>query len=183
MTSAEILRFQMSDRPHFANEVYFGDGTASAFQMSGFPMITGCANLGGQNPTVTIRSDTEDSWSGTALAATGLLFGMITFASPIPYGVPFQVGYTYAAFSDQDIDYFTANAPGDLNGQKLKMIDTLLTDYVTRARWNAQGVSVDDHVVFENLLKLRETLWKQMTVEQGPLGGVESWAVQQQYNP
>ena len=180
MNSAENLRFAIGDRPQYSVETYLGDGTASAFQVSGYPMITGATALGGQAPSVTIRNANGDSWTATGLAETGLLFGRVVFNQPIPENFPFQVGYTYATFSDNEIDSFTANNPGDLNGQKLAVIDTLLIDYAKRARWNAQGVSVDDHVVFENLLKMRETLWKQMTEQLGPLGGMASWSQSQQ---
>ena len=183
MNSADNLRFRMADRPQLAIETYLGDGTASAYQISGVPIVTGGTALGGRSLNVEIRNANGDSWTATSLMATSLALGLITFAQPIPFGFPFQVTYTFATFSDSEIDEFTAASPGDLNGQKIGMIDVLLVDYAKRSRWNAQGVSMDDSVVFQNLLKLREELWKQMTQEIGPQGGLVSWAEGQQYTP
>lgn len=180
MNTAEQLRFYVADKPRFSQETYFGNGSALVYQISGFPMVTGATGLGGMEPGVFIRNANSDGWTATSLSATGLGLGTITFGTPIQNGMPFQIRYTYATFSDQEIDFITALKSGDLKGMRMEILNLLIADYSKRSRWNAQGVSVDDSIVVQNLIRAREILWKEMTIEQGAQGGIESWSENQQ---
>lgn len=179
MNSAELLRVAMSDRPKFANENYTSDGTATTYQLSGFPLVTGSTALGSFQPSAFVAGASGNMWSATG-ATFNLLFGVATIPSAIPFGQPIQFQYTWGVMSDQEIDFLTAQDPGDLVLMQIHYIDWLLADYAKRARWNAGGVSYDETRLHDFLINMREVLWKRTTLEQGPQGGIESWYDQQE---
>ena len=113
------------------------------------------------------------------MSSVNYALGLVTFSNPIPKGAPVQFRYTYGIMSDEEIDWITAQT-SDLNRMKLYYIDAVAFDYSKRVRWGAGGTYYDDATTLANILRVRETIWKQLTLELGPEGGVESWAEQQE---
>ncbi len=96
-------------------------------------------------------------------------------------GTALQTIFYHAVFSEAQIDYITGNF-GDINGMHLEIINALMMDATKRVAWAGGGVSYNESTVFRNLKDMRDTLFSAMTIQQGPLGGVESWAEQQQFD-
>ncbi len=179
LTTAEILRRRISDRPRLAIETYYGDGTASAFAISGSPVITGCTALGSTMPSAYVP--VGNSWSGTG-ASFDYQQGMVAFAGTPSALSGFQVRYTWATFSDQEIDQATASY-GMFQDMQLDLIDTLMADSYKRARWASQrGAYFDDALSMSNLMLMRSAIFSEKTIEQGPLGGIVGWSKTQGTN-
>lgn len=179
LTTAEILRRRISDRPRYASELYYGDGTAATFQISGVPIITGCTSLGAFQPSAMIP--VGNSWSATGVTFNYNL-GLVSF-SGVPSALSaFQINYTYATFSDQEIDQVTATY-GTIPDMQMDLIDTLMADSYKRARWASQrGAYFDDSLTMDNLMKMRSAVYAGKTVEQGPIGDQFSWDRTQEQN-
>lgn len=172
LNTADMLRRYIGDRPRLAVETYYGDGTASTFQMSGAPIISGCTSLGGFAPSA--RVPTGNGWSATG-AAFNYHHGTVSFSGTISANSAFQVEYTYATFSDQEIDQVTASY-GTYPEMQLDLIHTLMADSYKRARWASQrGAFFDDSLTMENLMSMRSAIFASKTVELGPLGGIVDW--------
>lgn len=177
LNSAEMLRRRISDRPRYTTETYYGDGTASAFMISGSPLVTGCTSLGSIAPSAFVAAG--DHWT-----ATGATFdyeqGRVTFSGVISANSAFQVNYTYATFSDQEIDQVTGSY-SMMQDMQLDLIDTLMADSYKRARWASQrGAYYDDSLTMANLMMMRSAIFASKTVEQGPLGGMVPWSETQE---
>lgn len=178
LNTADQLRFYINDQPRQAIETRYGDGTATTFQVSGVPIITGATAFGGYSPSAYLPV------GGTAWSATGSTFnyplGTVTFSAVISANSAFQVSYTYATFSDQEIDHVVSNF-GDVNSMKLALVDNLMANSYKRARWAAQAGSLfDDSQTMANLMMMRSAIRAEMTTEQGPLGGFISTDENQQ---
>ena len=179
LNTADQLRLFIGDRPRFAQETYFGDGTASSFQISGFPLVSGCTALGGFQPTAFVTGNNPSAWSATG-ATFDYNFGRVTFSAVPSADSAFQVIYSYANFSDQEIDFLTANYP-NTKAMRMAMIDTLMADAYKRTRWSDfRGGQFDDSQTMSNLMKMRDAVWKELTVEQGPIGALISWGQSQE---
>lgn len=177
LNTADQLRFYASDKPRMLTEVRYGDGTASAFQLSGASIITGATALGGFQPSAFVPQD--NAW-GTTGATFNLSLGLVSFNGTISGNSAFQVAYTYATFSDQEIDFVTG-AYGDMPSMRLALVDNLMSDYFKRSRWAAQrGAYYDDTEAMKNLMLMRSAIIAERTTELGPLGDIISWDEQQQ---
>jgi hypothetical protein len=179
LNSADQLRFFGNDQPRFLIETRYGDGTASSFQVSGAPIVSGATAFGGVPPSAFVPIG-GTAWSGTG-ATFNYPLGIVSFAAPISANSAFQVDYTYGTFSDQEIDFVTGNF-GDMYAMRLALIDNLMSNSYKRARWVAQrgGASYDDSETMSNLMLMRSALIAERTTEQGPLGDIISWDEQQQ---
>ncbi len=178
LNTADQLRFFMNDRPRYMDETRYGDGTANQFQVSGVPLVSGATALGGFQPSAFVPL------GGTAWSATGASFnyqhGVVSFSGVVSANSAWRVQYTYAVFSDQELDLVTG-LYGDLNAMRLALVDNLMADAYKRARWGSfGGASYDDSKTLDNLMKMRSAIRAAMTEEQGPLGGIESWDANQQ---
>lgn len=172
LNTSDILRVRISDRPRLAIETYYGDGTASVFQISGTPVITGSTALGGLNPSAYVP--VGNSWSATG-ATFEFNHGLVSFSGTISANSAFQCRYTWAVFSDQETDQITASC-ATMEDMRLAMIDTLMADSYKRARWASQrGAFFDDSLTMENLMSMRSAVFAEKTIEQGPLGGIVDW--------
>jgi hypothetical protein len=179
LTTAELLRRHIADRPRLAVELYYGDGTASSFGISGSPIVTGCTALGAFQPSAMVP--VGNSWSATG-ATFDYNLGTVTFSGVISANSAFQVVYTYGTFSDQEIDQVTATY-GILQEMQLDLIDTLMADSYKRARWASQrGAYFDDSLTMNNLMLMRSAVFASKTTEQGPLGGIVGWSNTQSVN-
>lgn len=179
MGTAELLRRHIADRPRLAIETYYGDGTASVFSISGTPIVTGCTAQGAFQPSAFVP--VGNSWSATA-ASFDYNLGTVAFSGVISANSAFQVRYTYATFSDAEIDQVVSSY-GMLQDMQLDLIDTLMADSYRRARWASQrGAYYDDSLTMTNLMMMRSALFASKTVEQGPLGTIISWGAQQERN-
>lgn len=181
LNSADALRFFMADRPRLLMETKYGDGTASAFQISGVPLVTGGTALGGFAPSAFVPIGVG---GGTAWSATGATFniplGTVSFNNAISANSAYQVKYTYSTFSDQEIDFVTGLFT-DMYAARLALIDNLMADSYKRASWGVQrGAFYDDSKTMQNLMLMREAIYKEMTVETGPQGDILSWDANQQ---
>lgn len=177
LTTAESLRRRISDRPRYESETYYGDGTASAFSLSGVPIVTGCTSLGSMIPSAFVAAG--DHWTATG-ATFDYNLGRVTFSGVISANSAFQVNYTYATFSDQEIDQVTGMY-GTFMEMQLDLIDTLMADSYRRARWASQrGAYFDDSLTMANLMMMRSAVFARLTVEQGPLGKMIGWSDNQE---
>lgn len=180
--SAQQLRLRVNDKPRRRVVTLLGDGTASAYEVQSNVggIVTGAGVPAAGVPSAYIPV------GGTAWSATGATFnfndGVVAFGGPISANSAFQCVYYDAVFNDEEIDYFTGNY-GDLTHAHLEVVNTLLMDAYKRAAWAGGGVNYNDSKTLDNLMKVRDNLWAQITSEQGPQGGFESWAEEQQNNP
>lgn len=178
LNSADQLRFAMSDKPRLLMETRYGDGTANLFQLSGVPLVSGASALGGMVPSAYVP--VAAGWSATGGATFDYQLGTVAFTTAISANSAFQVRYTYATFSDQEIDLVTG-LYGDLPSMRLALVDNLMGDAYKRAAWRSQaGASYDDKETMKNLMLMRSAIIAQRTDEQGPLGAVISWYDEQQ---
>ena len=180
LNTAEILRFRMADRPRQLMETRYGDGTATAFPISGYPLVSGSTALGGFTPSAFVPIGA----GGTAWSATGATWnyplGTISFSSILSAQSAFMLSYTYAVFSDQEIDYVTANFAG-IGAMQLTLIDNLMGDAYKRERWGSQaGSFYDSTETMKNLMLMRSAIRTEMTVEAGPQGAFVSWDAEQE---
>ncbi len=175
--TAEQVRFFINDKPRYSMETHYGDGTASAFQVSGAPLVSGATSLGGRAPSALVPI-------GNAWSATGVTFdynqGLVTFSGVISAESAFQIVYTYGTFSDAEIDFVTANF-GDLYSMRLALVDNLMGDAWKRMRWaSVGGAHFDDSMAMANLLRMREAIRAEMTTEQGGQMVYDSWSKAQE---
>lgn len=181
MNTADQLRFAMADKPRLLVETKYGDGTASAFQLSGVPLVSGGTALGAFQPSAFVP---VGAGGGTAWSATGASFnynlGTVSFSGAISANSAYQVSYTYAVFSDQEIDMITGMY-GDMPSMRLALVSNLMSDAYKRASWQSQaGASYDDSKTMQNLMLMRSAIIAERTEEQGPVGDVFSWSTEQQ---
>ena len=181
LNSADQLRFFLSDKPRFLVETKYGDGTASAFQLSGVPLVSGATALGAFQPSAFVP---VGAGGGTAWSATGAAFnyhlGTVSFSGAISANSAYQASYTYATFSDQEIDLVTGMY-SDMPSMRLALINNLMGDAYKRASWRSQaGASYDDSETMKNLMLMRSAILAERTDEQGPIGDIFSWSTEQQ---
>jgi len=170
LTTAQQVRLKIQDRWRRKNEMQYGDGTASSFQLTeGAPYST-------------LISATA-SVPNTGWSATGCTFdndaGYVAFSGIISANSAVRFDYLWAVFSDDEIGNFTAIG-GTVNGAALQAVDSLLFDASRRARWAApDGSQYDDTQAARLLLDLRDRISAQVVEDNGPQGGFESWAIGQ----
>jgi hypothetical protein len=169
------LRARLNDRPKRTIQTIYGNGLDSAFELGA--LAGGLVSAQGQ-PTAFVSVTT--AWSATAATFT-YYPAIVTFSGVISANTGILCVFNHAVFSDAEIDWITANANADgINGMTIEGINWLMADYSRRASWAGGGVSYNDGATLNNLKTWRDTLRSALTVEQGPLGGFESWAEQQQ---
>jgi hypothetical protein len=179
LNSAEILRRRVGDKPRMAIETYYGDGFNNMFQYSGNPIVTGCTSLGAIKPSAYVLAG--NGWSGTA-STFDYLQGTVTFSGTISALSAFQLVYTYATFSDQEIDQVTA-AYGSIPDMQMDLIDTLMADSYKRMAWGSErGSTYDESKTMTNLMMMRSAVFASKTVETGPHGYFAEWAATQETN-
>lgn len=179
--TADSLRWYANDKPRLLTEVRYGDGTASAFQLSGVPLVTGGTAFGAFQPSAYVPIG---AGGGTAWSATGATFnlplGTVSFSAAISAQSAYQVSYTYATFSDADIDFVTGLV-GDMLSMRLALIDNLMSDAYKRASWGSQaGARYDDSKTMANLMLMRSAIRAEMVEEIGPAGDIVSWDANQE---
>ena len=181
LNTAEQLRFFINDRPRLSQETFYGDGTGSAFQVSGYPIITGATALGGFAPSAYNTASGGASWTATG-ATFNYNLGQVSFSAVPSANSALMVRYTYATFSDAEIDLVTG-LYSDLPTMRLALIDNLMGDAYKRARWGAgAGGAYDDSKTLDNLMSMRSAVRAEMTTEQGPQMVYGSWDVNQEEN-
>ena len=178
--TAEQLRWRVNDKPRRSVQTLYGDGYSSAFELGALPGGLVSAQGAGGQPTAFVQAGT------TAWSATGATFTyyppLVTLSGVVSAGTAVQCVFYHAVFSEADVDYITGNF-GDLNGMTLEVLNVLMIDYSKRVAWAGGGVSYNESTVYANLKSMRDIIFSAMTVEQGPQGGFESWAEEQQNNP
>ena len=179
MNTADQLRFYMNDKPRVLRETRYGDGTATVFPLSGVPIVTGATALGGFQPSAFAAAPGGAGWTATGATFNAQL-GEVKFSAVVPLNSAVHLAYTYATFSDQEIDLVTG-LYGDMPSMRLALIDNLMSDAYKRAAWRSQaGASYDDKETMKNLMLMRSAIIASRTDEQGPLGDIFSWSTEQQ---
>ena len=172
----------MNDKPRRSVQTIYGDGFSSAFELGALPGGLVSAQGAGGQPSAFIQVGSP----ATVWSATGGSFtyypGILTLSGVPSAGTAVQCVFHHAVFSEAEIDYITAQY-GDLNSQHLEVVRTLMMDATKRVAWMGGGVNYNESTVFPALEKMQAILWSAMTVQQGPQGGFESWAEEQQNNP
>lgn len=165
LTSAQQVRLKIQDAPIRANDVYYGDGQATVFNL----------------PHRNIASGTAYVLAGGAWSATGATFasGQVAFSGIISANSGFNVRYEYATFSDAEVDHFIS-AGGSVAGAAKEAVEALMFDGLRRASWAApDGTSYDDSKAIGLLKQLHDTLSDELEEEATLSGGLASWSVEQ----
>lgn len=170
LTTGQQVRLKIRDTWRRGDEMHYGDGTASSFQLKQ------------GSPYSTIISATA-SIAGTGWTATGCTIdntlGYVVFSGIISANSAVRFDYLWAVFSDDEVGNFTA-VRGTVIGAAIEAIDSLLFDASRRARWAApDGSQYDDTSTSRLLLDMRDKLQEQEQQDIGPQGGYESWAIGQ----
>lgn len=167
LSTLQQVRLKIQDAPTRENVTLYGDGTANAFQMAHTNIYNAVAYVP-QGAT---------AWSATACAIDAS--GVFTFAGVISAYSAFNVRYEHTTFSDDEIQQFVDNG-GSVVGASLEAVEALMFDAVKRGRWMASdGTSYDDTSAQSHLMKMHETLSKQVEAESSGAGGFGSWSLNQ----
>lgn len=173
LSSALQLRARLSDRHRRTAQYVYGDGTATAFFLSGFPIPSGAGSA-------TVRL----VLAGGVLSATGGTAwhfgdGILAFGTALSANSGALTEYVHSIFSDEEIDTITALQAGDLNAQTLEGLRWLWADYAKRVKWDmAQGPSVDPTEAAKRLEKMIQ--YYEDLADRHAEGGLESWAEYEQ---
>ena len=171
--SAAQLRWRINDRARRQEYTFYGDGTASAFQLNTLPggVVTGQGAAHGPSAFVPL--------GGTAWSATGASWdygnAVVTFSGVISANTAINTIFYHATFSEEEINFVTAQFGAGVAGA-LECVETLMMDASKRASWAGGGVSYNEAQTFANLKQMCDTLWTKQVDESGPQGGFESWA-------
>ncbi len=175
LATADQVRLRISDRWRWAEEVKAGDGSGSGFKLAqGAPF----SNLSAASAFILLP--TPSGWSATgATIDTGL--GLVTFSAVITAQTAWRAQYQWAVFSDEEIGHFTA-VGGSVAGAALEAVRTLMFDGLRRARWAApDGTEYDDTKALDHLQKMHAILLEETKLDEGAVGGIESWSENQAY--
>ncbi len=175
LTTAQQVRTRIADRWRQAEEIRYGDGSASGFKLA----------QGAPFSTISMTSAYILPSAFTGWSATGATFdsdlGTVKFSAVISALTAWRAEYQWAVFSDNEIGHFTA-VGGTVAGASLEAVRALMFDSLKRSKWAApDGTQYDDTMAQDTLLKMEERLLAEIVKEEGPAGGIESWAEQQQY--
>lgn len=172
LTTAQQVRLRIADRWRYAEEVRFGDGTASGWKLAqGAPfstLVSASAFLALPAPT---------GWSGTG-ATFDVDLGLVKFSAVITANSAWRVDYRWAVFSDDEIGHFTA-VGGTIAGAALEAVRTLEFDSLKRSKWAApDGTEYDDTMAQAQLLAMKTQLLEETAREEvgAGTGGIESWS-------
>lgn len=172
LDTAAQVRLRLNDVWRRGTEVQYGDGTASSFQLAqGHPhsvIISATASVVGVN-----------GWS-----ATGGTFdtaqGYVEFSGVVQVGTAVRFDYLWAVFGEDELALLTA--AGSVNAAVLQGVHILMGNAWKRARWAApDGSTYDDTQAMNNLVKWRSALRAEAVEDLGPVGGLESWAEEQEH--
>ena len=174
LTTAQQVRTRIADRWRYAEEVRFGDGTASGWKLAqGSPFST----------IITASAYVNNAgWSGTG-ATFDVDLGLVKFSAVISANSAWRADYRWAVFSDDEIGHFTA-VGGSVAGAALEAVRTLEFDSLKRSKWAApDGTEYDDTMAQEMLLKMKEQILEEIQRADigASSGGIESWAEGQAY--
>jgi len=165
LTTAEQVRLRISDFPILEAATYYGDGSASAF------------NLPHRNLTSASAFIMNAGWSATG--ATFDASGIVTFSGVLSAHSAFHVRYAHSVFSEAEINHFTA-VGGNLNGAAIEAVQTLMFDGLKRATWAApDGSEYDDTRAIGLLKDLYATLKTEQAEAAFAAGGFQGWAITQ----
>lgn len=171
LTTAQQVRLKIQDQPTIFDDVYYSDGSGSAFNL---PYL----NITSASAFVT---DDNAQWS-----ATGCNFnasGYVTFSGIITASSAWRARGVQSVFSDAEIGHFTA-VGGSVDGAAIEAIEALMFDGVKRAVWRApDGSMYDDTRAMEHLRKMYDQLTSALADDAIAGGGMQSWATGQQYYP
>jgi len=163
LTTAEQVRLRIQDIPAIADATFYGDGSASAFQLEHRNLLSATAYV----------ADTAGVWSATG--ATFDASGFVTFSGVITAQSAWRARYVHSVFSEADIGHFTA-VGGNVPGAALEAVHALMFDGLKRAKWAApDGTEYDDTRALDHLWRLHSALKDE--IEQGEVGdgGFVSW--------
>lgn len=173
LTTAQQVRVRIQDPWRRGSEVRYGDGLASSFQLAqGAPHST----LVSATASIVVTG-----WSATG-CTFDLSLGYVTFSGIPSANTAVRFDYQWAVFGDEEIGYFTAAGGGTVRGAALEAVRTLRFNASKRARWAApDGTQYDDTAAMRALKELEDDLQTEVVrYSEGPEGGYESWAVEQE---
>jgi len=175
LTTAQQVRLRIQDPWRLAEEVRFGDGTASEFKLAqGAPF----SNLSALSAYTFLLPPT--GWSATG-ATVDLALGLVQFSGVITAQTAWRAKYQWAVFSDDELGHFTA-VGGGVPGAALEAVRALLFDGLRRAKWAApDGTEYDDTNAQKHLREIEKSLLDEIERSDGPQGGIDSWSEQQGY--
>jgi hypothetical protein len=176
LSTADQLRARLSDRFRRTGQFIWGDGTASGFSLSGFPIPSGA---GSASVGVVVGAGLVTATGGTAWDYT---HGTLYFNTALSAGSAALVDYHWSVLSDDEIGTITA-MQSTLDAMTLEGLQWIVMDYARLKRWSmAQGPSVDPGGAQKALLELLEFYRKRVEDGAGPAleGGIEAWSEYQQ---
>lgn len=166
LTNLQRVRLRIQDQPRIADTTYYGDGSASVFQLPHRNLVSGSAYVPG----------------GAGWTATGGAFdasGFVSFSGVISANSAWRARYTYSNFSDTEIDDWIS-AYGSVNGAAIEAVTTLMFDGLRRAAWaSPDGTEYDDTKAMTLLNDLYKVLKDEEADEAAVGGSVESWSLEQ----
>ena len=172
ISTADHVRRLIGDPIRRTAEHITGDGTATAFWLSGAPIYSATAG------TVFLVSG-DGAQTATGGTAWTHKDGIIAFATAISANSAALVNYQWSVLSEEEIETITALNAG-LPQMAVAAIEMIQGDYARMVKWSiAQGPEVDPTKAAEHLA----SLWKQWRTKidederQNQFeGGQESWA-------
>lgn len=166
LTTAQRIRLKIQDQPQIADNTYYGDGSASVFQLPHRNLQSGTAYV-----------PAAGSWT-----ATGCTFdasGFVSFSGVISANSAWRARYVHSNFSDAEIDDWIS-AYGSVNGAAIEAVTTLMFDGLRRAAWaSPDGTEYDDTKAMTLLNDLYKVLKDEEADEAAVGGSVESWSMEQ----
>lgn len=174
LSTGQQVRLRISDRYRYAEEIQYGNGSASGFKLGqGAPF----SNISAASVYVGTGAG---GWSATGgTIDTGL--GLVRLSAIISANSAVRFDYQWSVFSDEEVGYFTA-VGGTVAGAALEAVRSLMFDSLRRSRWAApDGTEYDDTAAQKQLIEMEKRLLDEIERADGAQGGIESWSEQQAY--
>ena len=142
MTANEQIRFQLSDPIRDAFDTKSGDGLSVIFDLVHRSIIAYTVIVDGvlQAPGTDYTMNTET--------------GQIVFTTAPVDGSTIKAQYTFAAFTEDEIDDVYADNNTDINKTMVCLIEVLLVDAAKRFDYTAGQTTIKQSQVFKNLRDL-----------------------------
>jgi len=173
LDTAQQVRLRIQDQPLRADETFFADGSASAFQLPHRNVQSGTGFV-----FVSAGGVPVTGWS-----ATGVDFdasGLVTFSAVPSAESALRAVYVHSTFSDDEIGHFTA-VGGSVVGASLEAVQALMFDSLKRARWGAaDGSQYDDTKAMDQLRYMHSALKEEVNEGEVAAGGFQNWSLEQE---
>ena len=178
ITTAQDLRRRLGDPLRRTAQWFQGDGTATGYFLSGYPVHSGAAGSAAFRVV---------SGNGVLTATGGTAWdfdrGIVALPSALSAGSAALAEYTWSVFSEEEIGTLTG-AYGSLDEMARAGIEWLQGEYSRRVKWAmAQGPEVAPTMAAKHLAALWAQYDQKLHTDSEGLaiaGGLEAWSESQQ---